>query len=93
MNIGTTFLVGYDICKNTMSPELCRQKAMDAAPNAVSVFLQSYDACLMVTDPDRCRKILAPDIPAPPVIPFISGLIIGIICVLIFRPSKKPLKE
>ena len=94
MNVGSTILVGYDICKQTMDPAICRQRAMDAAPQAVSTFLQSYDACLMVMGPDRCKKIFAPDVPASPALPFLAGLIIGgVIVWLLFRPSKKALEE
>lgn len=93
MNIGTTILVGYDLCKNTLDAETCRQRAMSAAPEAVSLLLQSYDACIPVMGADRCRSIFAPDVPASPVVPFIGGLVIGVTLLLLIFPVKKPSKQ
>lgn len=79
MTISTTILDAYDICKNipNMTPELCRQKAMNEAPQAINAFLQSYDLCLMTGQKEWCQRAFAYDVPTPPVIPFLLGLALG----------------
>jgi hypothetical protein len=79
MTISTTILSAYDVCKRASDPEFCRQQAIEQAPKAVDLFLKSYDTCLQITSPENCKKMMAYDVPTPPLVPFIIGLGLGFI--------------
>lgn len=60
MRIADKFLMMYDTCKQTRSPESCRQTVASAAPTILDIYLRSYDACLRGFSPEACRKVFAP---------------------------------
>jgi hypothetical protein len=60
MSLAENFLKMYDTCKQTQSPEQCRELVMAATPKMVQGYLASYDTCLRVFKPETCRKWLAP---------------------------------
>jgi len=77
MNISTTVLQAYDLCKQAKDAEFCKQQAMSGAPKAIKTFLDGYDLCLMTGQKDLCQRAFAYDIPTPPVVPFVIGIVIG----------------
>jgi len=79
MTISTTILDIYDTCKQlpNMDAETCKQQAMSKAPQAVSYFLDAYNFCLMSGQKEMCQKAFAYDVPTPPIIPLIIGVVIG----------------
>jgi hypothetical protein len=88
MNISTTVLQSYDICKQAYDAETCKSKAMQEAPQLVNYFLSAYDLCLQIpfVSVDTCRRTFSYDVQTPPAVPFFLGLAIGF---LLFKPSKK----
>jgi len=77
MTISTTILDIYDTCKKYSDAETCKQQAMSKAPDAVKYFLDVYDLCLQTGQKDLCQRAFAYDVPTPPVIPFVIGLVLG----------------
>jgi len=79
MNISTTILQSYDLCKQAYDREACKARAMSEAPTMVSYFLSAYDLCLDIPffSEDTCRRTFSYDVPTPPVIPFLIGLGLG----------------
>lgn len=60
MTLSQQYLTAYDACKQSQSPEICRQMVIQNIPAMMKVYLIAYDGCLRVLPDQACRNILAP---------------------------------
>ena len=60
MSIGVRFLQIYDSCKQSQTPEQCRDMVMAAAPALIRSYLGGYDLCLRGFSQETCRRVFLP---------------------------------
>ena len=81
MTFARKFLDIYDDCKESRSPEACRQSVVDAAPALIKTYLVAYDGCVTLFGRDKCRDIFAPPKQrrGVPLVAFLAGLGIALL--------------
>lgn len=84
MTLSQRYLTAYNACKQTHSPEYCRQMVIQNIPAMMKVYLMAYDGCLRVLPDKACRNILAPE-GGFSYWPLAAGLAIGFVLGRVFR--------
>lgn len=80
MTLSERYLSAYDACKQSQSPEYCRQIVIQNIPAMMKVYLTAYDGCLRILPDEACRNIFAPKGGFsfwPLAAGFVVGLIVG----------------
>lgn len=61
MTLSQRYLTAYDACKQTQSPEYCRQVVIQNIPTMMKLYFTAYDGCLRVLPDRACRNVFGPE--------------------------------
>jgi len=61
MTLSQRYLTAYEACKQTQSPQYCREMVIQNIPTMMKLYFTAYDGCRRVLPERVCRNILAPE--------------------------------